>query len=213
MPEKTIDSIIDEISGYHGYDGEYHDRMIHPFPDTEVVHRERFILSKCEGKVVLDIGCAGPFHKKVEEVAKETWGIDRVDVDTPHFFKADLNREPIPFPVNGKFDLILCGEILEHLSNPGFFLDGLKGASCPIILSVPNAYCSYAIPYVKKGQENVNKEHVAWYSWKTLKTLVERHGFEVQEFYWSDSRPEPPDQGFTEGLIFQIVKGGSDGKV
>jgi hypothetical protein len=47
--------------------------------------------------------------------------------------------------------------------------------------------------------ENVNKDHGAWYSWKTLTTLLERHGFTIREFYWYGG-----DGPTAQGLIMVV---------
>jgi hypothetical protein len=49
---------------------------------------------------------------------------------------------------------------------------------------------------LEKGYENVNRDHVAYYSWWTLKSLVEKCGYEVVEFAWYNGRPL-----FAEGLV------------
>src|SRR3990172_4625529 len=45
-----------------------------------------------------------------------------------------------------------------------------------------------------------NPEHVAYYSWHTLKVLVERHGYGIVEWYWYNGEP-----GTAEGLIFNLT--------
>jgi hypothetical protein len=49
---------------------------------------------------------------------------------------------------------------------------------------------------MEAGTENVNVDHVAWYSWRTLKTLLDRYGYPIREFYWYKGRPR-----FAEGII------------
>jgi hypothetical protein len=43
-------------------------------------------------------------------------------------------------------------------------------------------------------------DHCYWFSWRTLKTLVERAGYAVAEFHWYG----PGEPGFSEGLIFVL---------
>jgi len=208
---------IDEVEQYpSGYS--YYLKQVHIVPDAEVVHRENFILGKCIDKVVLDIGCHGStLHQDIKKVAKETFGIDKQGEDHEGFWRIDIELDPA-FPilireVSTKMtsfpDIVICGEILEHLSNPGFFLDHLKIFDCEILFSVPNAFAKYEEYFVKQNRENVNIEHVAWYSYRTFRTLIERHGYKVKEFYWSDTRDADP--GFSEGLIFIIQSGGKNG--
>jgi 2-polyprenyl-3-methyl-5-hydroxy-6-metoxy-1,4-benzoquinol methylase len=102
----------------------------------------------------------------------------------------DLDAEPDKVcDFAGKVDVVLCGEILEHLSNPGRLLDAVRKLAVPIIVTVPNAFSSVGMRWIAKAKENVNKEHVAWYSYHTLKTLLERHGYELAEFFWYKGKP------------------------
>ena len=198
-----LTELWDEINQYTEQGAEYHDKMVHDIPDTECVDRVIFILHKCLDKVVLDIGCLGPLHKQIEEVAKEVWGIDKGDSDLKNYWKIDIENHPnLSTFMEKDWDIIICGEILEHLSNPGLFLDKLRNCHCPIIITVPNAFGKQD-GWLKKGKEMVNEEHVAWYSYYTLRNLVERHGYIVEEFYWAG---EP--HCFSEGIIMVIKQGG-----
>ena len=201
-----LTDLWDEITQYGNWDGEYHDKMFHDIPNTECADRAVFILQKCLDKTVLDIGCIGELHKKIEEVAKEVWGIDKEDSDLKNYWKVDIEKDGnfLKIVADKEFDIIICGEILEHLSNPGFFLEKLKNCNCPIVITVPNAFSNGSGGWLTKGKECVNAEHVAWYSYYTLKNLVERYGYKVEEFYWAG---EP--HYFSEGIIMVIKQGGT----
>lgn len=206
-------SIYDTLTPYelrsaertHG--PEYIQKMMHKVPEAESVKdREAFIVERCKGKRVLNLGCAsGALHEKIKAVAAHLRGIDKsepadeiVDLDTiePGETGLGIYYVDIGEPM---FDLIVAGEILEHLSNPGNFLRSLKTFNCPVILSVPNAFCHPGKRWIDVGYEHVNPDHVAWYSWHTLKVLVERCGFTVREFYWYRGKPLT-----AEGLIFVV---------
>lgn len=210
----TLTQLREEVNSYSpNTDGEYHDKMMHTIPDTECADRVQFILSKCMDKVVLDIGCLGPLHSDIEKVAKEVWGIDRVDSTQKNYWKVDVekNQNFLSLTTEKGFDLIICGEILEHLSNPGLFLENLKKFDGPIIITVPNAFANAHPLWLRKGIENVNSEHVAFYSYTTFKTLISRYNYKIEEFYWAG---EP--HFFSEGLIFvikQMKQGGTNGRV
>lgn len=168
---------------------DYDEKMIHPIPDTVVVDRAIFLVGICKGKRVLDIGGSGPLSELLKEIAYTTT-VDRWDAD----ICLDVEKDDLP---QGDYDIILCGEILEHLSNAGAFLDKLHATYYrPIIITVPNAFGNNR---ARIGIENVNSEHVAWYSYHTLKVLIERHGFTLHEWYWYNGKPY-----VAEGLIFVI---------
>lgn len=179
---------------------EYRAKMMHPVPSAPVIKRERYLMDQARGKVVLDIGASGPMSEAIKQVAKEYHSINRdnaewcIDLDS-------IYEEVLPeFP---GLELVICGEVIEHLSNPGHFLGMLieSGYDCPIILTTPNAFNSTGAYHVSRGIECVNPEHVAYYSYHTLKGLVERHGFKVSEWYWYNGKPLT-----AEGLIFRLER-------
>lgn len=192
-----IYNLLDEVQQYPGMDSAYVEKMMHKIPDVKVVSREKYLLAKAYKKTVLDIGCSGEMGKAIRKVAKRHYGIDI----EPNLFDKDYLQIDIDsadeFPFINDLDVVIAGEIIEHLSNAGHFLDLLSIYKCDIILTTPNAYGSTGQHYNRKGIESVNKDHVAWYSWYTLKNLVERHGYVVKEWYWYNGKPY-----IAEGLIF-----------
>jgi len=186
---------------------EYRKKYLHKIPDTEVVQREKFILAKCIDKVVLDIGCGNSLHKALQEVGKKVYGIDIVHYDSPNFILCDVT-DPVAFRKTKLEDIevILCADIIEHLSNPGIFLDTLKEMYPNVekVFCAPNFQCAFFKDYIKTLHENVNDEHVAYYSYYTLNNLLTRHKLEVKNFYWYEYKNNYP-HGFNEGLVFIAI--------
>lgn len=180
----------------------------------KVTDRINYIAVRCRGKRVLHVGCADApltktrldagtlLHAKIEEVAAIQYGIDTsvegIRTLTERGYKNlfVLNAEDLatinPFG-DIEFDVIVAGEVLEHLSNPGVFLDGMKkffrSSSCSLILTVPNAYCAYRFVYTfLTGREGVNPDHLFYLSRSTLLRLLETHGYAVEDlsYYFPD---------------------------
>ena len=176
-------------------------------PD-QIIQRIDYLVDVCAGRTVLHLGCAGMPHTQrrladgtllyslIDQVAAHQYGID-LSSDGIEILRragyanvavADIQqlKEQNPFP-GRHFDVILAGEIIEHLSNPGLFLEGLKpllrdSPTC-LILTTINAYCAYRFFYsLVMGEESVHPDHVSYYSKKTLLTLLTRHGYDVQQF-------------------------------
>jgi len=195
-----------ELRGIEGRQGtDYCRKMMHPVPAAAVVEdRIDFIVSHCRDKNVLNIGCAsGHLHSRIKSVAKYVIGVDRalntadiqIDVDMqPHVIYGDIVSKNLPYP-----DLIVAGEIIEHLANPGHFLHTLRQLKTPLLITVPNALAEGGRSWLRYGYEQVNNDHVAWYSYHTLKILVERYNFKIDEFYWYGGKPLT-----AEGLIFVV---------
>lgn len=178
---------------------EYVAKMLHAVPDAPVVDRAAFIRERCQGKVVLDVGASGPMHDVIVKVASTTYGLDRRD--GPDITGFDLDAILPELPCFKDVEIVVCGEVLEHLSNPGWLLARLhEQYRVPVIVTVPNAFTAAGRKHLENGIENVNKDHVAWYSYHTLKGLLERHGYTIAEFAWYNGQP------FTaEGLIVVAV--------
>jgi hypothetical protein len=156
-------------------------------PHMESVKRIEWITDYCKDKVVLHLGCGdGELHKSLINCTKKVIGVDREFYDHPHFVQADIEDDEwwtrYGKPGFEPFDVVVASEILEHLLNAGLFFDKLKCFKCPIIITVPNAYCGGRfITYAKEGYEITHPEHVCWYSYQTFTNLAERCGFQVLE--------------------------------
>ncbi len=198
MIAATISDLLDECQSFGTNTPEYHEKQIHRVPDAKVVDRTKFLLERCKDQTLLSIGASGPIQDEIEKVCTKCYCIDKEPRGDGLVMDLDGTQWEVPF--YDDVDFILCGEILEHLGNPGRLLGRLRDYAVPLVITVPNAH-SHAgrQSYVKDGIENVNKDHVSWYSWKTLKTLVERYGFTVREFYWYNGKPL-----VAEGLIFVV---------
>lgn len=87
-----------------------------------------------------------------------------------------------------QFDTIVAGEIIEHLENPGQFLQTLRRhlkRGGRLIITTPNPF--YALQAWKiwlHGRPRCNEGHVAWFDPLTLTALLRRCGLEPVEGYW-----------------------------
>lgn len=183
----------------NGASPEYAAKMFHPFPQWDVVKRPEFILARVKGQTVLDVGASGHMHQAIAKVAAKCYGWDRDD--GPGVTGIDLDDVSIVLPAYPDVTIVVCGEVLEHLSNPGYFLDRLRRTyACRTIISVPGAYSEAGRKCALQGIECVNPDHVSWYSPKTLTVLLARAGYRIVEAAYYNSRPIAPPQ-FAEGLV------------
>lgn len=169
----------------------YADKMLHRIPQAPVVDREAFILEHCTGKRVLEFGASGPMHIAIVAVAADVLAVDREDGSGVMGFDLDdVTQTDLPGE-SWAPSVIVCGELLEHLSNPGWFLTRLRRqfGDTPTIITVPNAFSAVAQKQLANGIENVNVDHVAWYSFRTLKTLLGRVGYRDYSFAWYRGQP------------------------
>src|SRR5438128_2131154 len=89
-------------------------------------------------------------------------------------------------------------QMIEHLSNPGLFLQGIQRFMTPatrLVITTINAYCGmrfaiYGLRGKKGKNEPVHPDHVAYYSYKTLSLALERANLDIVEFCFYDIGPE-----------------------
>lgn len=175
---------------------EYREKMMHVVPQAVVIEREIYLLRAAKDKIILDIGASGLMSDLLKQVTKQYHSIDKANAE----WNIDLDDTTLgSLPEIPGLEIIIAGEVIEHLSNPGHFLDLLKHYAVPVIITTPNAYTTVGEYWIKQGIECINREHVAYYSYHTLRTLVERHGFKVVEWYWYKGKPL-----IAEGLIFRV---------
>jgi hypothetical protein len=179
----------------------------------QLVQRVEFIKKLCAGKKVLHLGCTNwPYtsdaiennmllHFELERTAGRLFGFDYdqegLDVlaqaGAKDLYRADLENLD-ELELDETFDVIVAGEMIEHLNNQGLFLKGIQrfmNAETRLVITTVNAYCGmrFAI-YALRGRggtaEPVHPDHVAYYSYSTLKLLVERQNLHIDEFLFYD---------------------------
>ncbi len=181
--------------------------------DFSLVQRVELIKEVCAGKRVLHLGCTNyPYteqsiqnkmllHHDLETIAADLWGLDS-DPKGIEILKSSGSNQIVfgdlenldVVDLDERFDVILAGEMIEHLNNPGRFLDGIKrfmNEGTQLLLTTVNAYCGMRfVWYGLRGKggsvEFVHPDHVAYYSYSTLKVLLERHGLHVDRFLFYD---------------------------
>lgn len=172
--------------------------MVHRLPKARLVDRRAFLCELAAGRRVVHVGFADAgfrgmqernqawLHAHLARTAKELVGIDLdaegvaearrngyeayvADCCDP----ADLRRLEL-----APADLVVAGEVIEHLDDPGSFLDGLHALVAPggkLVVTTPNA-AGWLNPLAALvGYEINHPDHVATYTWRTLTTQLERH--------------------------------------
>jgi len=167
------------------------------------------ILELVENREVLDCGCVGSVaesrdevrqtsHEMIAQRARYCLGIDiwREEVEKRRALGYNVvwgNVEQMS--LERTFDVIVAADLIEHLANPGMFLDRAgshlreDGVLC---LVTPNAHSLNTSAKALLGVKiAANPEHTCWYDPTTLRQLLARHGFRSVEEYWQDYLKSP----------------------
>lgn len=167
-----------------------------------VPSREQFILSRCDGKKVLHIGATGwPrtkqrlrdgtfVHLNITKRAARCIGLDlslegiaaAQEAGIANIEYGDAEHMDAAYYRAAGINLIVAGEVLEHLSNPGLFLGGcaeILRDGGELVVTAPNAFTPSRFARLLLGKEHVHKDHVAYYSLKTITELLRRYGLYV----------------------------------
>jgi 2-polyprenyl-3-methyl-5-hydroxy-6-metoxy-1,4-benzoquinol methylase len=176
-------------------------------PVVPLDNRVNFIASLCKGRCVMHLGCAAwpltkqqledgsLLHLALSKVSRRVYGID-LDEQGLAFLRERGFKDLIRWDaekldelqVEEPADVIVSGEILEHLSNPGLFLQGIsrfmKREKSKLVISVPNAFSiRHFVPVMLRQTERVMTDHTAYYSFSTLRELLRRHDLRVTASY------------------------------
>ena len=78
-------------------------------------------------------------------------------------------------------EVVVAGEVIEHLDDPGAFLDGLHelcGDDGVLVLTTPNP-SGLLNTFASLANYEINHpDHVVMFTWRTLTTLLRRHEWE-----------------------------------
>jgi SAM-dependent methyltransferase len=172
--------------------------------------RESFILDRIKGKKVLHLGCADwPFtpakiikgdllHQKMLDINQDVVGLD-LDSNSIRLMQESGiknvfvgNAELSLYEVLGqKFDVIVAGEVIEHVLNVGSFLESIKtvcNKDSVLILTTVNFAPIKKLPRLLFRREVVHPDHVYYFSFSTLSCLLAKCGFKVDDWstHWWD---------------------------
>jgi glycosyltransferase involved in cell wall biosynthesis len=201
----------------------------HELPKSiDIVSREDFIVEFCRRRRVLHVGCVDEglleaklqsgnlLHQKLQRVSQHLVGID-ISVSGIELlrkagfqdvFLLDVNDvDKLPYK---DFDVILLGEVLEHLPNPGQALEALAAFSdADFLITVPNMFSWESMLFARRDIEFVNPDHCYYFSYHTLRMLLQKCNYRILDMRYYTHRISNPGfvaklkerPQFCEGLI------------
>ena len=161
-------------------------------------HKIAFVLRHVQGKEVLDLGCVqhNPenyksrywLHKAIASVASRLEGMDLYAEGVLYLRERGYNisiGDATRFDLGRRFDVIVVGDLIEHLENFEGFVGSCRAHLRPdgkLLISSPNPwYWRNVVKAIFRSEVANNPEHTCWLCPRTLRQLVRRHGMEVVE--------------------------------
>lgn len=179
--------------------------------------RTDWLVERVQGRRTLHLGCTDwPYtadrlhtetllHDRLAGATADLWGLDAsadglallTAAGYERLVRADAD-DPASVALDETFDVVVAGELIEHLDDPGRFLAGVPRFLRPggtLLITTVNAYCGFRfVQYALRGRggtvEPVHPDHVAYYSPSTIRVLLGRHGYQVDDWGFYDLGPE-----------------------
>ena len=161
------------------------------------------LLEFVRGKRVVHIGFVDE-HRVEAKVAGGRWLHERLAEEASSLVGLDVEEEGVRWAAERGFeahavdaqspeavaalgleraDVVVAGEVIEHLDAPGPFLRAMRELVTPaglLVVTTPNAYRLLNFLAPATGVELVHPDHTAWHSPHTLANLLTRNGWEPE---------------------------------
>ena len=108
-------------------------------------------------------------------------GLVRGALPGERFLELDVAAN-VPTDERARYELVIAGEVLEHVPDADAFLRGCRELLAPggtLCVRVPNACCPKIGLRAIAGRESVHPDHRVYYSPRTLERSLAGAGFEV----------------------------------
>lgn len=150
------------------------------------------------GSSILDLGCVGHvfdisnrdnfLHGILCNKFNNVTGVDYLPDMVLKMNEAGYNvicQNVETMSIGTKYDTIVAGDIIEHVSNPGIMLEKIINhldENGEIIISTPNAYNLFSFLLLLKNQYvSVNNEHTVNFCPKTIRELFRRYNLHITD--------------------------------
>ncbi len=197
--------------------------------DSSVPRRLDVATELVRGKRVIHVGCVDHVPILDEKIAAGTWLHQRlhdaaarcvgVDIDTAGIdalkargwtdvFAGDVTQPESFADLDGEWDMLFLGEIVEHVDNPVAFLSAIretwKDRCSTVVLTLPNAYGWSTLRAVGRSIENINTDHRYWFTPYTAAKVATQAGYEVVEITMCEGF-SPPTGGLPHRRLKRFV--------
>lgn len=166
--------------------------------------KQDWIIPFVTDKKVLDLGCVehdisrtkkeGWLHGIIHKYARSVVGVDCLPGDIAalkeqgyHVVCANVET----MELGDTFDIVVAGDIIEHVSNAGQFIKRVSDHLAPgglFLVTTPNpVHLTRFVQLLIYRRVGVNREHTCWYTRQTLNELAVRYGLEIVDVAYVDN--------------------------
>ena len=173
--------------------------------DNRVETRLEALVSLVKGKSVLHVGCCDHVEIIDEKRRNGLWLHDLLRAASSFCAGVDINAEGVDYvrklgipdvycadivqglPVQldkKRFDVVVVGEVVEHVDAPVKFLQGIRKAVVgphEVAVSVPNAFFLENLENAICGVERINTDHRFWFTPYTISKVLSQAGYGVKD--------------------------------
>lgn len=171
-----------------------------------------------KGKDVLDLGCVDHeaareegkdwLHRKIRDSARHAVGVDYAPEEVKRLKEKSyevIQGNVEDLNLGKEFEVVVAGNIIEHLSNPGLFLESVKRhlkSDGVFVLTTDNCYGLRSLKAITLFDRICpNQEHTMAMEEEVLKQLLQRHQFEIVDvYYYNGPYPSPLKKWFIDTL-------------
>lgn len=218
--EQMLEAVLEAAGAHGGISGEsrYHCGGYYCSARPELAAHV-----PADARRILDVGCGGgEFGKFLKRRgAEEVVGIEVMDRPAQMARRAldkvlhgDIESMQLPFD-DRYFDCIVCGDVLEHLRDPGAALRKLARVLSPkgyIVISIPNVRFCQVVQMLAEGRWKyedagiLDRTHLRFFTAVEMRDMVEGAGFEIEtmtplSMLGPEQLPRNADGGFTLGRL------------
>ena len=179
----------------------YRDRQLKAAEHLHAQDRKRFMAGLAAGKRVLSLGCVDHdfdlrtdwwLHDILATTAAELIGVDYDAVGIEKMraagydvIQADITEDISAVLAHGPFDVVVAGEIIEHVRDPQSVLDIASGLLAPggqLLITTPNPYAPWRVRAGQRGLSWENVDHVVYCFPAGIAEMADRSGMRLVAF-------------------------------
>jgi 2-polyprenyl-3-methyl-5-hydroxy-6-metoxy-1,4-benzoquinol methylase len=166
-------------------------------------HRKDWVLPFVRDRKVLDLGCVEHaaarshdpdwLHGLIAQGAKSALGVDILEQDIAVLKAQGFNvvcANVETMALGDTFDVVIAGDLIEHLSNPGLFMDRVREHLTQggrFLITTPNGVTFMRfLEQLVTGHVVTNPEHTCWYTASVLAEAARRSGFRIVDVAYVD---------------------------